>query len=68
MADKPVVLTLDDDATVSQSLTRDLRRQHSQRFRVVRVESRGNRSKHSVSSDLPTRKPLCSLQIIGCPK
>jgi thioredoxin reductase (NADPH) len=39
MAGKPVLLTVDDDATVSQSLTRDLRRQYSHRFRVVRAES-----------------------------
>src|SRR5437764_8341602 len=39
MAGKPVLLTVDDDATVSQALTRGLRRQYSQRFRVVRAES-----------------------------
>ena len=39
MAPKPVVLTVDDDSGVSQALTRDLRRQYAQRFRVVRAES-----------------------------
>src|SRR5437763_75758 len=39
MAGKPVLLTVDDDATVSQALTRDLRRHYAQRFRVVRAES-----------------------------
>jgi thioredoxin reductase (NADPH) len=39
MAGKPVLLTVDDDAAVSQALTRDLRRQYAQRFRVVRADS-----------------------------
>jgi thioredoxin reductase (NADPH) len=39
MAAKPVLLTVDDDAAVSQALTRDLRRQYAQRFRVVRADS-----------------------------
>ncbi len=39
MAGKPVLLTVDDDAAVSQALTRDLRRKYAQRFRVVRAES-----------------------------
>ena len=39
MPGKPVLLTVDDDAVVSQALTRDLRRQYAQRFRVVRAES-----------------------------
>src|SRR5438128_224901 len=39
MAGKPVLLTVDDDAAVLQALTRDLRRQYAQRFRVVRAES-----------------------------
>jgi thioredoxin reductase (NADPH) len=39
MAGKPVVLTVDDDAAVSQALTRDLRRQYAERFRVVRADS-----------------------------
>src|SRR5438067_7675919 len=39
MPAKPVLLTVDDDASVSQALTRDLRRQYAQRFRVVRAES-----------------------------
>jgi thioredoxin reductase (NADPH) len=39
MAGKPVLLTVDDDAVVSQAITRDLRREYAQRFRVVRAES-----------------------------
>jgi thioredoxin reductase (NADPH) len=39
MAGKPVLLTVDDDAAVSQALLRDLRRQYAQRFRVVRADS-----------------------------
>jgi thioredoxin reductase (NADPH) len=39
MPGKPVLLTVDDDVGVSQALTRDLRRQYAQRFRVVRAES-----------------------------
>ena len=41
MPAKPVVLTVDDDAGVSQALARDLRRQYAQRFRVLRAESGG---------------------------
>jgi thioredoxin reductase (NADPH) len=36
---KPVLLTVDDDAAVSQAITRTLRRQYAQRFRVLRAES-----------------------------
>src|ERR1051326_5536512 len=39
MAGKPILLTVDDDAAVSAALTRDLRRQYAERFRVVRAES-----------------------------
>src|SRR6266567_5186410 len=39
MTGKPVLLTVDDDAVVSQALTRDLRRQYAQRFRVVHADS-----------------------------
>src|SRR5215207_7009787 len=39
MTGKPVLLTVDDDEAVSQALTRDLRRQYAQRFRVVRADS-----------------------------
>jgi thioredoxin reductase (NADPH) len=41
MAAKPVLLTVDDDAAVSQALTRDLRRHFADRFRVVRAASGG---------------------------
>ena len=36
---KPILLTVDDDAAVSQAITRTLRRQYAQRFRVLRAES-----------------------------
>jgi thioredoxin reductase (NADPH) len=36
---KPVLLTVDDDAAVSQAITRTLRRQYAKRFRVLRAES-----------------------------
>jgi thioredoxin reductase (NADPH) len=39
MATKPVLLTVDDDHAVSQALTRDLRRNYAERFRIVRAES-----------------------------
>ena len=36
---KPILLTVDDDDAVSQAITRTLRRQYAQRFRVLRAES-----------------------------
>src|SRR5690349_14460136 len=39
MTGKPVLLTVDDDASVSQAITRDLRRKYADRFRVVRADS-----------------------------
>ena len=42
MTSKPVILTVDDDEAVSRALTRDLRRQYAQRFRVVRSDSGTN--------------------------
>lgn len=36
---KPILLTVDDDAAVSQAITRTLRRQYSDRFRVLRADS-----------------------------
>jgi thioredoxin reductase (NADPH) len=36
---KPVLLTVDDDAAVSQAITRTLRRQYARNFRVLRAES-----------------------------
>src|SRR3712207_6026071 len=39
MADKPVILTVDDDPAVSRAIERDLRRRYAERFRVVRAES-----------------------------
>ncbi|HEY1293236.1 MAG TPA: FAD-dependent oxidoreductase [Chloroflexota bacterium] len=39
MSSKPVLLTVDDDAAVLQALTRDLRRQYAERFRIVRADS-----------------------------
>jgi thioredoxin reductase (NADPH) len=39
MIHKPVLLTVDDDAAVSHAITRTLRRQYAQRFRVLQAES-----------------------------
>ena len=39
MADKPVILTVDDDPAVLQSISRDLRKQYGDRFRIVRADS-----------------------------
>ena len=36
---KPILLTVDDDAAVSQAITRTLRRHYAQRFRILRAES-----------------------------
>ena len=36
---KPVLLSVDDDAAVSQAITRTLRRHYAPRFRVLRAES-----------------------------
>jgi thioredoxin reductase (NADPH) len=36
---KPILLTVDDDVAVSQAITRTLRRQYANRFRVLRAES-----------------------------
>jgi len=37
--DKPVILTVDDDPAVLQSISRDLRQQYGDRFRIVRAGS-----------------------------
>ena len=37
--DKPVILTVDDDPAVLQAISRDLRQQYGDRFRVVRADS-----------------------------
>jgi len=39
MSDKPVILTVDDDPAVLQSISRDLRKQYGNRFRIVRADS-----------------------------
>ena len=36
---KPVILTVDDDPEVLQAVTRDLRQEYGDRFRVLRAES-----------------------------
>ncbi|MGZ4526666.1 MAG: response regulator, partial [Mycobacterium sp.] len=36
---KPVLLTVDDDPSVSRAVARDLRRQYGDRHRIVRAES-----------------------------
>ena len=35
---KPVILTVDDDASVSRAIARDLRRQYGEHYRIVRAE------------------------------
>ncbi|MEL6334913.1 MAG: FAD-dependent oxidoreductase, partial [Cyanobacteria bacterium J06626_26] len=37
--DKPVILTIDDDPAVLQTISRDLRKQYGERFRIVRADS-----------------------------
>lgn len=39
MADKPIILTVDDDSDVLQAIARDLRHGFGERFRVIRAES-----------------------------
>ncbi len=36
--DKPVILTIDDDPAVLQTISRDLRKQYGERFRIVRAD------------------------------
>jgi thioredoxin reductase (NADPH) len=36
---RPAILTVDDDASVSRAVARDLRRQYGERYRIVRAES-----------------------------
>nr|WP_028984776.1 FAD-dependent oxidoreductase [Sporichthya polymorpha] len=38
-ADRPVILTIDDDPSVSRAVARDLRRKYGERHRIVRAES-----------------------------
>ena len=38
-ADRPVILTVDDDAGVSRAVARDLRRRYGSDYRIVRAES-----------------------------
>lgn len=37
--DKPVILTIDDDPAVLQTISRDLRKQYGEQFRIVRADS-----------------------------
>ncbi len=39
MADKPIILTVDDDPQVLQSISRDVRHGFGENFRVIRAES-----------------------------
>ncbi len=39
MADKPIILTVDDDREVLQAIARDVRRGFGEHFRVIRAES-----------------------------
>jgi thioredoxin reductase (NADPH) len=34
---RPIILTVDDDAAVSQAITRDLRARYADRYRIVRA-------------------------------
>ncbi|MEL6492962.1 MAG: FAD-dependent oxidoreductase [Cyanobacteria bacterium J06621_3] len=43
MVDKPVILTVDDDPAVLQSISRDLRSHYGDKFRIVRANS-GNKA------------------------
>ena len=36
---RPIILTVDDDVTVSQAITRDLRSRYADRYRIVRASS-----------------------------
>jgi thioredoxin reductase (NADPH) len=36
---KPIILTVDDDAAVSQAITRDLRKKYGSEFQIVRATS-----------------------------
>jgi thioredoxin reductase (NADPH) len=36
---RPIILTVDDDVTVSQAITRDLRARYADRYRIVRATS-----------------------------
>ena len=36
---KPIILTVDDDASVSQAITRDLRSRYADRYRIIRATS-----------------------------
>ncbi len=38
-ADRPLILTVDDDPSVSRAVARDLRRQYGEGYRIVRAES-----------------------------
>ena len=39
MADKPIILTVDDDSEVLQAIARDLRHGFGEHFRIMRAES-----------------------------
>ena len=39
MADKPIILTVDDDSEVLQAIARDVRHGFGEHFRVIRAES-----------------------------
>ncbi|HEY9794065.1 MAG TPA: hypothetical protein V6D30_00370 [Leptolyngbyaceae cyanobacterium] len=65
---KPVVLTVDDDPEVLQAVSRDLRHQYGDRFRVVRAES-GIAALDSFSNSSCGMSPLLYFwSINGCLK
>ena len=39
MNDRPLLLSVDDDAAVGRAIARDLRRHYGERYRVVRADS-----------------------------
>ena len=60
--DKPVILTVDDDPAVLQSISRDLRQQYGDRFRIVRVDS--GKSALEVTEKLKLRGDTVALFLV----
>lgn len=59
---KPVILTVDDDPDVLQAVSRDLRHQYGDRFRVVRADS--GRSALDVLQQLKLRNEFVALFLV----
>ena len=47
---KPIILTVDDDPSVSQAITRDLRSRYAGRYRIIRATSGTEALRRSTSS------------------